>query len=56
MVGILASRPGDFSPCVESDEAPIYATVPGSELRPYWPVPLASYKLADRGDENRFVE
>jgi hypothetical protein len=45
MVGILASKPGSFSPCVEDGEEPVYATVPGTEKRPYWPDTLQAYKL-----------
>jgi hypothetical protein len=47
MVGIIASKPGLFSPCVEFDAQPIYAKVPGTELQPYWPMTLSSYKLLD---------
>jgi len=32
MVGIIAARPGAFSPLVEADEAPHYAEVPGETL------------------------
>jgi hypothetical protein len=45
MVGILASRPGTFSPCVEEGAEPIYATVPGTDKRPYWPIKPESYRL-----------
>jgi hypothetical protein len=45
MVGIIASKPGSFSPCVEIDGQPIYSMVPGTDLRPYWPDPLVGYKL-----------
>jgi hypothetical protein len=48
MVGIIASKPGPFSPCVEFDSQPIYAKVPGTELQPYWPTALSSYKLLDQ--------
>ena len=37
-VGVLASRPGTFSPCVEAGGEPSYAFVPGTEKRPHWPV------------------
>ncbi len=56
MVGILARRPGLFSPCVEADGVPVYATVPGTKLRPHWPDPLASYRLADCDEEGKFVD
>ena len=45
MIGIVATKPGVFSPCVEYDGHPIYAKLSGSELRPYWPTQLAAYKL-----------
>jgi hypothetical protein len=44
-VGILASRPGKFSPCVEADEEPQYTLVPGTEQRPHWPNDLRPYEL-----------
>jgi len=45
MVGILASTPSAFSPCVESGAEPVYAEVPGTTDRPYWPEQLRAYKL-----------
>jgi len=44
-VGILASHPGSFSPCVEADSEPEYALVPGTEKRPHWPNNLRPYAL-----------
>jgi hypothetical protein len=44
-VGILASRPGSFSPCVEIDREPEYAVVPGTDKRPHWPIDLRPYAL-----------
>jgi hypothetical protein len=44
-VGILASRPGSFSPCVEADSEPLYAFVPGTNVRPHWPDDLRAYDL-----------
>jgi hypothetical protein len=44
-VGILASRPGSFSPCIEVDCQPEYAVVPGSDKRPHWPNDLRPYAL-----------
>jgi hypothetical protein len=46
-VGILASRPGTFSPCVEADAEPEYAFVPGTDKRPHWPNDFRPYTLAD---------
>jgi len=45
MVGLLASRPGAFSPCVEDGAEPIYAAVPGTDKRPYWPIKPEAYRL-----------
>jgi hypothetical protein len=44
-VGMLASRPGSFSPCVEVDGQPIYAVIPGTDKRPHWPSDLRPYAL-----------
>lgn len=44
-VGILASRPGPFSPCVEQGSDPEYAVVPGTDKRPYWPSDFKAYAL-----------
>lgn len=44
-VGILASHPGSFSPCVEAGSDPEYALVPGTEKRPHWPNDLRPYPL-----------
>ena len=44
-VGILANRPGSFSPCVEADAEPEYAVVPGTDKRPHWPSDLRPYAL-----------
>lgn len=53
MVGMLASKRGAFSPCVEFDAEPVYAKYPGIELRPYWPDPLAGYRLVEPGEAPR---
>lgn len=45
MAGFLASKPGSFSPCVEAGNEPLYAVVPGTEKRPYWPNTLRAYKI-----------
>ena len=45
MVGTLATKPSSFSPCVEDGEEPVYAVVPGTEKRPYWPGKLKAYTL-----------
>jgi hypothetical protein len=44
-VGLLASHPGSFSPCVEAGGEPQYALVPGTEKRPHWPSDLRPYAL-----------
>jgi hypothetical protein len=44
-VGILATRPGTFSPCVEIGREPEYAVVPGTDKRPHWPADLRPYAL-----------
>lgn len=44
-VGMLASRPGAFSPCVELGQAPEYAPIPGTEQHPHWPTDLRPYAL-----------
>jgi hypothetical protein len=44
-VGLFASHPGSFSPCVEHDADPVYALVPGTDKRPYWPSVLEGYEL-----------
>lgn len=44
-VGLLASRPGTFSPCVEAEGTPVYAKVPGTEKVPYWPNELRAFSL-----------
>ena len=44
-VGILASHPGSFSPCVEAGSEPEYAEVPGTEKRPHWPTDFRPYAL-----------
>jgi hypothetical protein len=44
-VGLLASRPGSFSPCVESSCEPVYALVPGTEKRPHWPEDFRPYAI-----------
>ena len=44
-VGLLASHPGSFSPCVETGSDPQYALVPGTEKRPHWPTDLRPYPL-----------
>jgi hypothetical protein len=45
MVGLIAAQRGEFSPLVEHDAEPIYAQVPGTDLRPHWPADLRAYKL-----------
>jgi hypothetical protein len=45
MVGLYASKPGSFSPLVEHDCAPVYAEIPGTTIRPFWPEDLKTYKL-----------
>ncbi len=45
MIGTLASKPGSFSPCVEDGDQPLYAPVPGTEKRPYWPSLPQAYEL-----------
>ena len=45
MVGLYASERGAFSPLVEDGAEPVYAVVPGTELRPHWPADLKVYKL-----------
>jgi hypothetical protein len=45
MVGEYASKPGNFSPLVEHDRAPVYAEIPGTTVRPYWPTDLRTYKI-----------
>jgi hypothetical protein len=52
MVGLYASKPGKFSPLVEENAEPIYAPRPGTEIRPYWPSELRTYKLPPDIDEN----
>ena len=49
MVGIYASKPGGFSPLVEDNEQPVYPEIPGTDVRPYWPEKIATYKLAVDG-------
>jgi len=44
-VGLYASKPGAFSPCVEASAQPVYAEVPGTKKRPYWPSVLRAYTL-----------
>jgi hypothetical protein len=44
-VGILASRPGSFSPCVEAGQEPSYAFVPRTKKRPHWPEDLRPYAI-----------
>jgi len=44
-VGLYAAKRGAFSPLVEKDGQPNYATRPGKTLRPYWPESVAFYKL-----------
>jgi hypothetical protein len=46
MVGLYASKPGTFSPLVESGAEPNYAPRPGTDIRPHWPEDLKPYKLA----------
>ena len=44
-VGLLASNPGSYSPCVEDGGIPEYAVVPGTDKRPHWPDDLRPYEL-----------
>jgi hypothetical protein len=44
-VGILASQPGTFSPCVEAGAEPLYAVVPGTDRRPHWPTDFRPYEI-----------
>jgi hypothetical protein len=44
-VGLLASTPGSYSPCVEDGSVPEYAVVPGTDKRPHWPDDLRPYAL-----------
>ena len=44
-VGLYASKPGQFSPLVEFDASPTYASVPGTSEIPHWPADLRPYKL-----------
>jgi hypothetical protein len=48
MVGIYASVPGSFSPLVDRDGKPLYATVPGTNVRPHWPEDLKPYTYHSR--------
>jgi hypothetical protein len=50
MVGLYASKRGEFSPLVEHDAEPTYSMIPGTNVRPYWPEKLAAYKLP-QGDQ-----
>jgi hypothetical protein len=43
LVGLLASNPGSFSPCVEAGCEPEYAVIPGTDKRPHWPDDLRPY-------------
>ena len=45
MVGEYASRPGSFSPLVKHDGTPVYAEIPGTTVRPYWPTDGRTYKI-----------
>jgi hypothetical protein len=45
MVGLYASKPGDFSPLVERDGQPAYPEIPETKIRPFWPENLKPYKL-----------
>jgi hypothetical protein len=45
MVGVYATKPGDFSPLAEFDCQPVYPEVPGTRIRPHWPQNLRTYKL-----------
>jgi hypothetical protein len=45
MVGVYASKPGPFSPLVESDAEPNYPARPGTDIRPHWPYDLKPYKI-----------
>jgi hypothetical protein len=46
-VGLYASKRGAFSPLVEQDAEPIYAARPGTDIHPYWPAVLKTYKLPE---------
>jgi hypothetical protein len=45
MVGKFAASPGSFSPCVEAGMEPLYALVPQTDKRPYWPAQPKAYRL-----------
>jgi len=51
-VGILANRPSSFSPCVEARDEPVYAFVPGTDVRPHWPDDLRPYEV-QQGSQSR---
>lgn len=56
MVGLYASKPGNFSPLVEYDAGPVYTEVPGATIRPHWPERLEVYKAsldAEPATDNR---
>ena len=44
-VGEIFSNRSSFSPCVEVGSEPVYAEVPGSTKRPYWPDVIRAYEL-----------
>ena len=46
MVGLYASKPGTFSPLVEDEAQPTYASVPGTSITPHWPEDLKTHKIA----------
>jgi hypothetical protein len=52
MVGLYASKPGNFSPLVEYGAQPAYALVPGTALKPHWPEDLKVYKLPAAKESN----
>jgi len=48
-VGLYSSKPSRFSPLVDEGGQPVYAPVPGSDIRPHWPEDLKFYKLPSAG-------
>lgn len=51
-VGILANSPGSFSLCVEAGDEPVYAFVPGTDVRPHWPDDLRPYEVQQDSPES----
>lgn len=51
-VGLYAQKPGSFSPLVEANSEPAYATIPDSEFHPYWPIDLKPYAVPSTSEDN----